>query len=59
MSEAALDLYDSLTGEIFKEFEYIDLDLVDCDGGIDYIVKGVQHAFGEKSIQRKGAALNT
>ena len=34
MNEAALDLYDSLDGEVFLEFEHVDLDMIDRDEGV-------------------------
>eukprot|EP00975_Prorocentrum_lima_P064478 12897799-Prorocentrum_lima.AAC.1 len=38
ISEVALLLYDALKGDAAKEVEFVDLDRVGTDGGIDYIV---------------------
>ena len=57
-SEGALLLYGALKGEATKELEFVSLDRLEQEDGIDHIFELLEAPFGERPIFRKGALFN-
>jgi hypothetical protein len=59
MNEAALDLYEAIGGEAFKDVEYMPIGELDCATGIANIIERLRPCYEEKEISKKAVLLNS